>query len=84
MSEEDVKKNKEMVEAFQRGDTSLMDSDKTQTFPRKESLAPPPTTTCTWKEYIHSEKYDIFRPAHLFKGILFDGVIVGYWGLMEH
>ena len=57
LSEEDVKKNKEMVEAFQRGDTSLMESEKTQTFPRKESLAPPPKTTCTWNEYISADKY---------------------------
>jgi len=56
LSEEDVKKNKEMVEAFQRGDTSLMENDKTQTFPRKESLSPPTKNSCTWKEYISAER----------------------------
>lgn len=59
LSDEDVKKNKEMVEAFQRGDTSLMENDKHQVFPRKESLPPPPKTTISWEGYASSDKLPV-------------------------
>lgn len=51
LSEEDLKKNKELVEAFHRGDSMLMENEKCQPLPRKESLPPPPPCPFDWRQY---------------------------------
>jgi len=51
LSEEDVQKNKAMVEAFQRGDSMLMENEKCQPIPRKASLAAPSKTLYSWEDY---------------------------------
>ncbi|XP_066924704.1 ankyrin repeat domain-containing protein 13C-like [Clytia hemisphaerica] len=54
LSEEDMRKNKELSEAFHRGDTMLMENEKCQPLTRKNSLTPPMENPWSFVNYIES------------------------------
>ncbi|XKL64110.1 hypothetical protein PGB90_004196 [Kerria lacca] len=67
LSEEDLQKNKAVIETLTRGQSQVVNGNGEQPV-RRQSLPPPPTSTVTWDKYISSEpgKYqNIGRPMVL-------------------
>jgi len=55
LSEEDLQKNRAIIDSFSKGHTGNLagDSDNTEVEPtRRKSLVPPPTPSITWAEYL--------------------------------
>ncbi|XP_032821926.2 ankyrin repeat domain-containing protein 13C-like [Petromyzon marinus] len=53
LSEEDIQRNKALMESISKGGTVMADPAFEPV--RRESLSPPPPNTITWEEYISSE-----------------------------
>lgn len=51
LSNEDLQKNKALLENFAKGNVDQQDGEE---YPRKESLPPPPKTEVSWKAYIEA------------------------------
>ena len=59
LTDEDLQKNKAMIESLTKGNSSsssvaVDNTNGEQTIQRRPSLAPPPPSTVTWDEYISS------------------------------
>ncbi|XP_065207679.1 ankyrin repeat domain-containing protein 13C [Planococcus citri] len=68
LSEEDLQKNKALIETFTRGHSQATNGSPEQTPVRRESLPPPPPCNISWEEYINCEpgKYaNLGRPMVL-------------------
>jgi len=52
LSEEDLQKNRAIIDSFSKGNTQAIEADPVSTEPvRRESLVPPQTPPVTWSEY---------------------------------
>ena len=53
LSEEDLQKNKAIIDSFSKGNTKMIDNEaKPEDVVRRESLAPPNAPNLTWDEYV--------------------------------
>ncbi|XP_069694620.1 ankyrin repeat domain-containing protein 13C-A isoform X3 [Periplaneta americana] len=55
LSEEDLQKNKAIMESFTKGNTQGFDNNGEVQPVRRPSLSPPPESKVSWEEYINSE-----------------------------
>ena len=56
LSEEDLQKNRQIIDSFNKGNTQMMDSENNpaDAVKRRESLEPPVSPGITWQQYISS------------------------------